>query len=108
MNVDASALMTVVVELTKSGVRMKVEAREGRLMASFEDGFYKSDGLAYLCVENGLLYLHSRYSGKDEICSYRDIVEHSRRWYEYSKDKFAGWATPPSIWAKLYAEHGVT
>lgn len=102
-NVQA-AFMTVVAQLAKKGVRTTVEVRDGILAASFQDGFYKSDGCTYLQPDDGRLYLHARYNEKTEVNSYQDIIQCSYDWYQRSKERFHGWSTPPSNWAALYAE----
>lgn len=99
-----NALLAVVGLLAHKGISTSVESHNGALGATFNDGFYKSDGCASLCVIDGHLFLCARYDSKTPINGIEDIVRCSMGWYEYSRDRFDGWATPPAHWAALYAE----
>lgn len=70
------------------------------------DGFYKSDGCAYLVPsDNGGVHLRTRYGQIDQVESIADVVKVSRKWFEYSKNRFEGWRTPPSHWQTLYDKY---
>lgn len=102
---DEEALMQVVAMLAKEEISTQVTSNgKGGLRAFFVDGFYKSDGIAYLEPRNGRLFLLSRYEQCDEINGLADIAAASKDWHEYSKDRFEGWENPPSHWAAFYAK----
>lgn len=103
---DNEALMKVVEILAGIGLDMSVRYRGGSLVAEFEDGFYKSDGCAYLCAEDSRLYLHARYGEKTEVLGIKDIIRCSKSWHEFSEDRFDGWRVPPSHWSALYETLG--
>jgi len=97
------ALLKVVAMLAQEGVSlMIVGSGECGLSAWFEDGFYKSDGMARLVVENGRLFLRARYDKKTEIGCIDDVVRCSKEWHKYSEKLFEGWETPPANWQRLY------
>lgn len=100
---DNEAILKVVEILAKAGIGTSIRMNsDGRLVAFFDDGFYKSDGMARLEPENGDVYLCARYNEKTKITSLDDVVSVSHDWYEHSKDRFDGWATPPAHWDRLY------
>jgi hypothetical protein len=99
---DDIALMQVVAILARQGINTTVQARDGVLVAEFVDGFYKSDGMAYLRPQSGRLFLHARYSERTEIKGLDDVVRCSKQWHEFSHERFDGWKVPPSHWAALY------
>lgn len=99
---NEEALMKVVVMLAKEGISTNLTHGDHGLVAWFEDGFYKSDGMARLQVDGDRLVLHARYEEKTQINGLEDIVQCSKSWHEYSHDKFDGWREPPAHWARLY------
>jgi len=95
-------LLDMVSALSKAGVATTVRGVGETLIAEFEDGFYKSDGMAHLREENGRLYLNARYGEKKEVLGIDDVIKCSKEWHEFSHDRFDGWETPPAHWAALY------
>lgn len=95
-------LLNMVAALSKVGVATTLRGVGETLIAEFEDGFYKSDGMAHLKEVNGRLYLNARYGETKEVLGINDVIKCSREWHEYSRDRFEGWKTPPAHWAALY------
>ena len=104
---EENALLKVVSLLAHEGIPTTVSKQGNMLIASFVDGFYKSDGLAFLKVENGRLYLCARYNDKTEIHGIDDVIRCSREWHEHSKDRLQAWKAPPAHWAALYGRLSV-
>jgi len=92
----------LVITLTKEGVDMRLSHGKNGLVAWFENGFYKSDGVTKLQIEDGRLYLFARYEEKTAITSIDDIIRCSVRWYIFSCDRHSSWRTPPDNWKRLY------
>lgn len=91
--------------LVSRGVRVEMQHAATGTVFSPADGFYKSDGFAYIAdTEEGLPVLRARYGAATELRSPYDVVRESKQWHEFSADRFAGWADPPQHWADLYAE----
>ena len=103
---DDEALLKVVAILARAGISTSVRFCGDAFVAYFDDGFYKSDGCAHLRHEGGNLYLHARYGEKTEVLGIEDIIQCSKEWHEFSKDRFDGWRIPPAHWAALYATLG--
>lgn len=104
-NPGETSLLAVVAMLAHQGIQTTISSDGTSIRATFEDGFYKSDGCAYLDVRDQELYLNARYGESTKISSMADIVQCSQKWYEQSKDRFSGWESPPENWAKLYERH---
>lgn len=100
---DEQALLQVAALLAHQGVRTLLEVRDCHLVAKFEDGFFKSDGMAFLQPEAGRLFLHTRHGEKSEVLGLDDVVRCSKDWHERSRDRWSGWQDPPPHWAALYA-----
>lgn len=71
-----------------------------------QNGFYKSDGCVYLAIADDEVVLKSRYNSSKTVEDLRDIVSESYDWYDYSMDKFDGWALPAPGWDTLYVKYG--
>lgn len=71
------------------------------------EGFYKSDGMAYLAMdseEEGRLALHTRYGDEDSIVSFKDILYCNLEWWEaYSTD----YPIPSYLWLPYLLEAGL-
>lgn len=90
-------------EMVNLGVDVKLTlGAYGLVEAQFIDGFYKSDGMTRLEQRGNSVRLSTRYDNEVEVNSVVDIVKASKEWYEFSKDRFAGWSKPAIAWAPLY------
>lgn len=91
--------------LMDRGISFEVCRNNGVTYYLPSDGFYKSDGMASLYDDPcGETVLTTRYNGRKVVTEPMDIVAESKDWHDYSEDRLAYWATPPSHWAALYAE----
>lgn len=84
------------------GLRVTISAVGGEKRVFFDDGFYKSDGLAYLAEKDGCIVLFARYGEETKVNDFSDVVSQSMEWHEHSKDRFDGWINPAPVWADLY------
>lgn len=96
-------MMKLVFELVEAGVQMNLVKKDGETRAYFEDGFYKSDGCAYLIEgARGDIQLHSRYDTMDQVGDLEDVAIESHNWFERSRERHFGWSAPAEGWIRLY------
>ncbi len=93
-------------ELSGLGIRFELETVDGSIAYLPLSGFYKSDGLTYIREVDGNIVLEMRYGEEKIVEDISDIVSASYDWYEYSKDRFDGWAQPDALWGSLYEKYG--
>lgn len=95
-------IMNIAQDLVHAGIRVEMIPNG----VSILDGFYKSDGMAYLVSDdNSGAVLKTRYDQQDSIESVRDVVKISLEWFAHSKDRYIGWNIAPGHWQKLYDEY---
>lgn len=96
--------------MCKYGIKVRMEYRndiDKTPRFYFENGFYKSDGSAYLQDDaDGNAQLHTRYDQQCLIENIFDIGHVSYRWYETSKFRYDGWNLPAEEWAQFYTNLG--
>jgi len=92
----------IVMQLVDLGVNVTLNLDCDGRIATFESGFYKSDGQAKLKQIGEKVYLLTRYGQKDEITDVLDVVEVSMDWHKKSKGRYHGWINPAQDWAALY------
>lgn len=91
--------------LMDRGVAFEVSRGSGVTHYAPTNGFYKSDGMAYLVDEpGGDTVLHARYQSRNVVTSPEDVIRESKQWHEYSEDRGEGWRVPPTVWQALYDE----
>lgn len=70
------------------------------------DGFYKS-GSVKLYVLDGDIKAMARYNEVTDITCFEDLVTLNYQWWDYSKDRYEGWATPHPAWEPYLLELGL-
>lgn len=98
----AGLLDVLVMRLVDLGIPVTLRLSENGKIATFESGFYKSDGMAWLEQTDIGVVLHTRYGQINNVNDPMDVVEVSRDWFESSKDRYDGWSTPAPGWGALY------
>ena len=98
----AGRLDVLVMRPVDLGIAVTLRLGEKGKIATFESGFYKSDGLAWMEQTDTGVVLHTRYGQINNVSDPIDIIEVSRDWFENSKDRYSGWSTPAPEWAALY------
>jgi hypothetical protein len=61
------------------------------------EGFYKSNEITLVPDGKGFIVI-SRYNEKTDIEDFDDLVYLNFSWWDRSKDKYEGWATPDTKW----------
>ena len=72
------------------------------------EGFYKSSGitLVYDDVEQNWVAT-ARYNEKTVVNTLDDLVHLNYQWWQYSKDRYEGWANPEEEWLPLMVKLGL-
>lgn len=71
------------------------------------DGFYKSNTVTLTPNEDGSFTAVARYGEKDNIRELLDLVSLNYEWWQKSKDRHDGWASPDPKWVALLIKHGL-
>jgi len=94
--------MEMAEKLLALGLDVSLNPGPNGIEATFHSGFYKSDGIVKLWDKDGELRLETRYDELDIINEPMDVVRVSKRWWDYSKNRYDGWKAPAYGWAELY------
>lgn len=98
-------LLLLVETLVRNGIDVELTLYHGNIAARPKNGFYKSDGCAFLyCDKNDEMFLDTRYGEHTEVSSLGDVVSESYHWWDRSKERFDGWKRPAKEWMSLYKE----
>lgn len=100
------------ITLRKLSAELKYEdsftLQKGLVTADFEgEGFYKSTGMVTLFAHDDKIYCRQRYNEVSELSSFDDFVHISFGWYQFSHDRFDGWAMPADNFAAHYERLGL-
>lgn len=97
-----SALFNILNEIISLGISVNVCQTNGVQEIRFNNGFYKSDGIAVLFERDGDLFLKTRYHQENKIATVDDVVAVSKEWWYFSRDRCDSWANPHCDWVNLY------
>lgn len=97
----------IIKESIKVGIPIRCEYILNRGFVYEVTGFYKSDIIS-IEEQDGFLIASCRYGKKTQINEPKDIVQLNYEWWNYSKDRFDGWAYPSITWKKLFEKFDIS
>jgi hypothetical protein len=98
----------VLKELLDNGVSFEISKDENRESYVYEiTGFYKSNFVKLREKDSDTLEATCRYNETETITSFDDLVRLNYRWWDYSKDRFDGWASPEGDYMKHFKRLGL-
>lgn len=95
----------IIKELLENNISVELELY-GNKIAYKVSGFYKSDTVLLVPEEESITCI-ARYAEEDNVYNIEDLLYINKKWWERSKDRYAGWINPDSNWVNLYIKYGI-
>ncbi len=95
-------LWDMVVQLIEVGIDVTIRKDNERICAYFQNGFYRSDGDAYIFLHKGNVILHTRFDGEHLIQSMWDLGYTSHATWKLCKGLNPKWHNHALPWVWMY------